>query len=624
MQSFYLYDRPFFILPYLITIPLLGSAPQTWQLFALLLQFCVALTVWLLLRQVWPHRKLLAEQAALLFLVYPTFTQQSLSVTYVPHFLAYIMLFLSLWFTAKALRDPKNYLLFTTLALATGILNIFTLEYFTGLELIRFFIIFYILRRQALPLASSWQKAFKHWLPYLLVFILFVVWRVFIAHIPEDPNQLSLLSSFLASPVSTSVTFVQDVVRTFIHILVSTWQTTFNPELVIFTDLSLLFSWGVAILAGISAAAYLLFADGANQKHGDDKKEDWGPQAVGFGALAVFLSMLPVHLIQKDLFSGLFSDRLTLPAMFGAAIFWVGIGKLALKSGAHRAILISILVGLAVGTQLRISHAYTLDWQKQLRAYWQLYWRSGSIESNTPIVFSGALSGYVSEYSASAAINTLYNSPIDAGRVNYWVFDFFDDFDGTQDFASLTPASARLRNLFFQGPLNTAVFVHHSQSQCLWVLNTDHLYNPDVPSSFREIGSSGDLSALASPDEQGILPDRRVFGDEPLHDWCYFYQKMDQAKQGSDWARILALWAEATQQGFTPNNQFELVPVLAALQNTSRWSEALDLSRAMLSRQLNIRSVLCSYWVGRQAELFPNTLQPEIAAFMQDLDCETR
>jgi hypothetical protein len=55
-----------------------------------------------------------------------------------------------------------------------------------------------------------------------------------------------------------------------------------------------------------------------------------------------------------------------------------------------------------------------------------------------------------------------------------------------------------------------------------------------------------------------------VFGDEPEHGWCYYYQKADLARQRRDWDGVLALLDEALEQGHYPNDPLEWMPFVQA------------------------------------------------------------
>lgn len=60
------------------------------------------------------------------------------------------------------------------------------------------------------------------------------------------------------------------------------------------------------------------------------------------------------------------------------------------------------------------------------------------------------------------------------------------------------------------------------------------------------------------------LPPEYLFGPEPEHKWCYYFQKADLARQAGDWETIVQLYEDAKNRLLTPNDQIELMPFLQA------------------------------------------------------------
>jgi hypothetical protein len=67
------------------------------------------------------------------------------------------------------------------------------------------------------------------------------------------------------------------------------------------------------------------------------------------------------------------------------------------------------------------------------------------------------------------------------------------------------------------------------------------------------------LAASGSP----ALPEN-LFGAEPEHGWCYFYQKADLARQLGDWAAVTRLETESAQSGFEASDPIEWIPFVQA------------------------------------------------------------
>ncbi len=88
---------------------------------------------------VWLAEKILLEIGwiCLLLAVYPAFTQHSVAVTYTRHFACIALFALSLLLNLLALDNPRRWWLYTSIAGLASLLQLITLEYFFGLELLR-------------------------------------------------------------------------------------------------------------------------------------------------------------------------------------------------------------------------------------------------------------------------------------------------------------------------------------------------------------------------------------------------------------------------------------------------------------------------------------------------------
>jgi hypothetical protein len=98
----------------------------------------------------------------------------------------------------------------------------------------------------------------------------------------------------------------------------------------------------------------------------------------------------------------------------------------------------------------------------------------------------------------------------------------------------------------------------HYESDLLPILQFSHADQIDLTSS----GST--------------LPEA-IFGPEPAHDWCYYYQSAERAKQAGDWQTVARLGDEAYAAGLTPIDQAEWLPFLAGYLSTGNESKAADI-----------------------------------------------
>ena len=130
MARYFSTNRPFWGLLYEITTPLIGAQPLAWQIFALLWRWASAAAFWLLLRAVWRQHPQAAAWGSLLFLVYPGFMQQSVSLVYSHYFIVLTIFIFSLWLSIQAARLGCRGWVLHLLALLLSAYHLLATEYF--------------------------------------------------------------------------------------------------------------------------------------------------------------------------------------------------------------------------------------------------------------------------------------------------------------------------------------------------------------------------------------------------------------------------------------------------------------------------------------------------------------
>jgi hypothetical protein len=88
--------------------------------------------------------------------------------------------------------------------------------------------------------------------------------------------------------------------------------------------------------------------------------------------------------------------------------------------------------------------------------------------------------------------------------------------------------------------------------------------------------SNVDLIDLAGTQ---VVPPSDVFGLEPRHDWCYYYQKMDLARQMKDWQLVVDLAGEAKSLDLEPAAVSEWMPALEAYVQLNKIDQAKKVAR---------------------------------------------
>jgi hypothetical protein len=182
---------------------------------------------------------------------------------------------------------------------------------------------------------------------------------------------------------------------------------------------------------------------------------------------------------------------------------------------------------------------------------------------------------------------------LDRGYIDLLPEMIATDFPIEADFRQFTFASSSRQSL--------VVYFEPDEGNCLWVLGAGDDLRPGLPVLTRDAVPISDLDQILV-DAPGTPPDAAVFGAEPAHTWCYYYQKAELARQQEDWAGIVALADESAALGFSPNNRVEWLPFVVAFAHTGAWDRALDLSVDAWKYSKSTRNLFCPVWRGFEAD----------------------
>ena len=170
--SSFLPFRPFLGPIFALTTSIVGVSPLSWQLFGLFVRICTGLAAFWSLRQIWPKAYLQTLLASLFFVVFPGYNQQWVALTHSnQELISLICYLLSLGFMVKAVQTKPISIKFSLIALLLAFWGLYPTEYFFGLELLRPFILWFVLREKFSGHRTMLRKTVLAWLPYLLLWI---------------------------------------------------------------------------------------------------------------------------------------------------------------------------------------------------------------------------------------------------------------------------------------------------------------------------------------------------------------------------------------------------------------------------------------------------------------------
>src|SRR5258706_3675616 len=574
-----------------------ADSPLRWHIYILLLRWGGVLCMWWALNSLWPGQRISITFMALLFSVYPAFTQQSISVVYSLQFFTYAIFFISLGLMIAAARDKHRFWLLTILALLAQGFHLAIVEYFFGLELIRPLVLFYLQ-----PGSNNLQKAKKallHWLPYLLVLSIYLLWRLGIFGGGFATYEYKPFPSlYRADPTGTLLDQSSYVLQDIAQVIINTWQATVQPGLIDWGQPYNFFTLAVALLVTVGLAFSLprLRQDDSYQEGGSFQS-----QALGLGLLAVIVGFIPAWFVTRHIIMpGHFGDRFALPSMFGASILLVALARFFGDPRRRRDLLVSsLLVGLAVAFQMRVANDYRWDWVRQTRTYWQTYWRAPALKDGTVLVGDGAISTTANNYPGIFAYNNLYGqyqAPASIWYINYYKTPIPDNLANFLS-GKLNYADQFAHVQFLIKPQNTLGIYYDTSNldvaRCVKVLGRDELHTSEIPDEYRQVARFSNPGLILP---EGPLPPAYIFGPEPSNTWCYFYEKADLARQMGDWQQVVKLKREADRRRFSPLIGYQNMPFIEAYGMTGDWDNTLKLSLESYKGLKKTRDAVCLVW----------------------------
>ena len=541
------------------------------HLILLLMRWVDALILWRLLLRVWPEQRQAAVWAALFFVVYPAFKQQPLAVEYTPHFTAMGILLLSLDFSLRQVEAPSWQSARGWAVLAwVGSFQVFIIEYFMGLEILRPLLMGLVLARR-MTWKSAARRALLLWLPYLPVLAAFVLWRVFVIQFTTYHPQLLTLAQ--TSPMAALIALLQSIgqdvwtagVAVWIQPLV-TWPGSLATRLV----------W--AALSGITLLGAGLFL-WKYPLHGPRQAAAgrWTLEYAGLGLIAMLAAGWPFWITQLPVGLDFPWDRISLGYMIGACLLAAGLVGM-LRPRLLQVALVAVLAAASVGLHFQNANTFRHEWRLLTDFYWQLTWRAPGLAPGTLVVLDQSPFNYHVDNFMWPILNWVYAPDSRSLQVPYGQRDFHKMWG-----VALPPKSASdpfaisYWTLKFYGDTGHMLMVVYSPPGCVRILTPEQAGQIQMSDSLVQSLALTNLS-LVEPDPAQVAYPTAFLGPEPAREWCYYFEKASLAAQLEDWAGVARLADEAQARGFSPGQTSEWLIFAEGYLRVGRRDEARELA----------------------------------------------
>ncbi len=559
-------DRPGRALAMIPLFSIFGFEPFYYQLSAFLFRFLGGVCLYWALHMIWPLKRFFTLSAALLFTIYPGFLSQTNAIDYQSHILGLFLALLSVALTIKSILTIERTLrmLFTAGAILAGWGYLSQMEYFIGLEPFRFACIFVLLwRTQGESARQKFMRGIIVSLPFLLIAGGFLTWRLFFFVSERKATDIGLQVSQIFSSPLTLLWWLNYLMQDMLNVVLVAWGLpvyvlAFPTRL---RDIMSALGW--ASLAALTA--FLGMRQAKKNESGAEAGSGLNQEAVWLSLISIVGGLLPIILVNRHVTLPAYS-RYTLIASVGAVLLLATIIE-NISSRVMRSVVLVFFVMVAVLTHYGNAVTAANETDATRNFWWQAAWRAPQIKEGTTLIASYPNGPLSEDYFVWGPANMIYYpEPQKAPEVMVKLPAAVLADNVVLKIISTggTETPSRRGNYLERDFENVLVMIQTSANGCVRFINGNA---PELSSSdLQRLFLVAPYSHLESviPEGEFHTPPEVVFGAEPAHGWCFYYQKADLARQRGEWEQIPILLKEALANGNHPEDALEWMPFLQA------------------------------------------------------------
>ncbi|HSL45428.1 MAG TPA: hypothetical protein VK897_18485 [Anaerolineales bacterium] len=607
--------RPFLGPIFFVTTSLIPPVPLYWQIFALIIRFLSGLSAWFALSQVWPRHKRQTLVTALLFLVFPGYSQHWVAFTHInQEWIPFIFYLLSFGFTGRALRTPgtsqgsetvdeaRNTTQFTPAtkytiyALLLLIAGVFPTEYFVSIEPMRFLFIWVIVSEQFNGFGQRFIETFKRWIPYLVIWLTNGAW---LAYFYTIGGYDSLYDVEVVNKPLNLIGIVSTIGETI-------WKAGFYvwAQVLVLTSQAIIAPTSLVTFALIMFSFIFLFFYLRKLNFQETGVRPFAVSAIIIGLAGIMLGRIPSVAAGLPLTLQSSYDRLMISMMLGGSLFIAGLLELLIRNVRIKTYAFALLIALGIGQQFFNANIFRRDWTKQQEIYWQLAWRIPAMKPDTALFTDQLPIDYETDLSFTAPINWMYAPGYKRSNIPYALL-YTEKRLGGGSLPSLKPGtkiSLPIRRVSFHGSTSQVLVIYMPRNGCLRVLDPARGDEITYEKQSRFLVEAVPLSDLSNIIVEANQTAHIPFLSEPQHTWCYYYAKAELAYQRGNWDQVITLIDEAESLGYAPEDPFEWLTYIEAQALAGNIDIAEKISSNVIKQNATARKGLCMVWTRVQAQ----------------------
>lgn len=585
-------DRPARGFFFELYFSLFGANPLPWHLGAFLWRGLSALGALWIFDTLWKENRKFNFIAALLFAIYPGYFWWISAIEYQPMIASLALQVFSIAFTLKAVQSQNRiekaaYIIGSVL---TGWVYIALVDYAIGMEAFRFLAVYLLVTREMTT--SFWNRllsAAKAWAWNLLIPLGFAVWRMFFFTNERKATDIGgQLSVFLGNPVATTIDWLFQIYNSLLNLSVLAWIDQFPAfvQVMRLRDTALgIFLAAVVVLLVVFAERRIKLSAGSTDVDGSQAQVT--QEALMLGGLGMILGVLPVVMANRYVNISGFSHY-GLPASLAAAVFMAGVVEVVLIPSVRKGMLAAV-VAFAVLSHFGIATSAVTEETALQKFWWQVSWRVPALRPGTTLVIHYPMYAMGDGgFALMEAANVIYfPEPTGEIPVHYPLSGLTlnsENLPGILDGTQIVESGYR-SHTYTLDYSNVLVLSQPTLGSCVHVIDVSQ----PLLSEYDPVDVS--LVAPASKIENVILdaeaasPAVSIFGKEPEHGWCYYFQKADLAAQLGDWDQVVSLGEEALALEVSPEDRVEWMPFLKAYAITGNADQLEQTARRVIGEK---------------------------------------
>jgi hypothetical protein len=208
------------------------------------------------------------------------------------------------------------------------------------------------------------------------------------------------------------------------------------------------------------------------------------------------------------------------------------------------------------------------QYANNMRAFWwQVAWRVPQFGQGSTIIATYPNSGIREDSFVWGPANHIYYPyMVKPNAVQAGVYAILLDHD------SVVRILNRERQVFrkhvivdtYRNYRNFVILSQPAPQSCMHVISgTQPEYSHFESDPIMVIGPYSETEHIVL-DEKFKTPPQFLFGAEPAHNWCYYYEKADYERQRENWDAVISIGEEASAKGLQPADLIEWMPFLQA------------------------------------------------------------